>query len=128
MPEVFDRIAETARRVGEDGDATPRSDATTICGPIVVEQSSDDGCISVMLEDGKLTGLRFDEATARRRVSTMAEDLVTLVNNALQAHERATLKDLESSATGFGALVAHLGELQKDLHHAYVNDLRRLDG
>lgn len=124
VPQVFDRIAETANQVGA-GDATA---GVADVGPIVVVKASADGSISVTLEGGRLTGLRFDEPTARRRVSTVAEDLVTLVNSALEDHELATMRALESSADGFAGMLTHLAALQESLHHAYSNDLRQLGG
>lgn len=125
VPEVFDRIAERARQVGAHDD-TPTGDVAPD-ERITVEMVSDDGSITVTLADGRVTGLRFDEATARRRISTVTDDLAALINAALAAHEKSALAELQAAPTDFGALLTSLGELQSELHSAYITDVRRLD-
>lgn len=124
VPQVCDQIAEAARNVRARGETTATAGND---GPIIVEQACADGSMTVTMEDGRLTNLLFDEATARRRASTVSEDLMELINGALAAHEQAVLAELEASPDEFGTLLTSLGDLQSALHDAYAHDLRRLD-
>ncbi len=124
VPQVGDEIAEAARNVHASEETT---DTAGNNGPIIVEQVCADGSMTVTMEDGRLTNLLFDEASARRRVSTVSQDLMELINGALAAHEQAVLAELEASPDEFSTLLASLGDLQAALHDAYAHDLRRLD-
>lgn len=125
VAEVVDRIAEVAQatHAADVGDAT--KDRAN--GPVIVHEALADGSMAVTLEDGRISKIHFAPATSRRRVSTVSDELVALVNRALAAHEQAVLAELKGSDGEFGTLLSSLGQLQADLHHAFTDELRGLD-
>lgn len=128
IPDVFDRIADTARRVNEAG-ATATPETFSTAEPITVTRSSDDGSLTVTVTEGRVTHLGADsQALSERPFPDVATDLAALVNEALDEHDRLSLAEMSTVQSDFGTLVSSLGHLQADLRAAFTHDMNRLGG
>lgn len=126
VPQVFDRIADTARRIHEQGETlSPQTFSTA--EPVFIEKASADQTVGVTVVDGKVDSIRIDSAVLTERGFRGVEPvLVDVINAALEAAQAANLEQLAEINKGFGDLVKNLGGLQADLHAAYLGDMRRL--
>lgn len=128
IPDVFDRIADTARRINEAG-ATTTPETFSTAEPITVTRTSEDGSLTVTVAEGRLTHLGADgQALSERSFADIAKDLVDLANEALDEHDQQHLAELATVHSDFGTLVSSLGHLQADLRAAFTHDMSRLGG
>lgn len=126
IPDVFDRIAETARQIDAEG-ADAQQQTFSSAEPVTVEQVSDDGSMRVTVVDGRVTELAVDtQALQERDFRAIAPELAALVNAALEEYEQQNLALLTDVHANFGTLVQSLGHLQADLRAAFENDMRKL--
>ncbi|MEO7589305.1 MAG: YbaB/EbfC family nucleoid-associated protein [Arachnia sp.] len=127
IPDVFDRIADTARRINDEG---PTLDEQQLLGapPVTVEKRSGDGAIRVVVADGHLTELEVDsQMRAEEPWPAIAAAVIALVNEALDEHAQLQSDRIGEVNKSFGALVGQLGILQADLRDAFTRDMGRLD-
>jgi len=126
IPDVFDRIADTARRINEAGESTTRESFST-AEPVTVTRTSEDGSLTVTVTEGRLEHLGADsQALSERPFADIARDLVALANEALDEHDQRNLAELSKVQSDFGALINSLGHLQADLRAAFTHDMNRL--
>lgn len=126
VPQVFDRIADTARRINEEGQSlSPQTFSKA--EPVFIEQASPCQRVGVTIADGRIESLRVDSAAMQELGWRGVEPLlVATLNKALEAAQAAELEQIGEINKGFGELVKSLGGLQADLHAAYLGDMRRL--